>query len=211
MNLKTTAEVTEVVAHVATALAAMAAAWWFFRSSRAKPRLVFDLDCQFLPLRGNPGQLVAELQMIIENKGSITHVVRELFISVYTLKSEEELQEENAKTKALLFSKPVLSDVDILDVDPEDPSVRGVSADRRKRKRSLISTFSMQPKNCDTLLMVGSSFPYAEFLPKEGQARGVQIEIDGKMPSIRYPMEVPLMRGDGRLNGQDGPSECRRY
>ena len=58
MNLKTTAEVTEVGAHVATALAAMAAAWWFFRSSRAKPRLVFDLDCQFLPLRGNPGQLV---------------------------------------------------------------------------------------------------------------------------------------------------------
>jgi pyruvate dehydrogenase (quinone) len=46
---------------------------------------------------------------------------------------------------------------------------------------------------CDTLLMIGSSFPYAEFLPKEGQARGVQIEIDGKMPSIRYPMEVPLV------------------
>jgi pyruvate dehydrogenase (quinone) len=46
---------------------------------------------------------------------------------------------------------------------------------------------------CDTLLMIGSSFPYAEFLPKEGQARGVQIEIDGRMPSIRYPMEVPLV------------------
>ena len=46
---------------------------------------------------------------------------------------------------------------------------------------------------CDTLLMIGSSFPYAEFLPKEGQARGVQIEIDGKMPSMRYPMEVPLV------------------
>ena len=47
--------------------------------------------------------------------------------------------------------------------------------------------------NCDTLLMIGSSFPYSEFLPKEGQARGVQIEIDGKMSSIRYPMEVPLV------------------
>lgn len=47
-------------------------------------------------------------------------------------------------------------------------------------------------QNCDTLLMVGSSFPYAEFLPQEGQARGVQIDIDGKMLSIRYPMEVPL-------------------
>ena len=46
---------------------------------------------------------------------------------------------------------------------------------------------------CDTLLMVGSSFPYSEFLPKEGEARGVQIDIDAKMLSIRYPMEVPLV------------------
>lgn len=46
---------------------------------------------------------------------------------------------------------------------------------------------------CDTLLMVGSSFPYSEFLPEEGQARGVQIEIDPKMVSIRYPMEVNLI------------------
>jgi len=46
---------------------------------------------------------------------------------------------------------------------------------------------------CDTLLVVGSSFPYAEFLPKPGQARGVQIDIDGRMLSIRYPMEVSLV------------------
>lgn len=46
---------------------------------------------------------------------------------------------------------------------------------------------------CDTLLMVGSSFPYSEFLPEEGQARGVQIELDPKMVSIRYPMEVNLI------------------
>lgn len=48
-------------------------------------------------------------------------------------------------------------------------------------------------RDCDTLLMVGSSFPYSEFLPKEGQARGVQIDIDGRMVSIRYPMEVNLV------------------
>ena len=47
--------------------------------------------------------------------------------------------------------------------------------------------------DCDTLLMVGSSFPYAEFLPPPGQARGVQIDIKPGMLSIRYPMEVPLM------------------
>ena len=46
---------------------------------------------------------------------------------------------------------------------------------------------------CDTLLMIGSSFPYGEFLPKEGQARGVQIDIDGRMLSLRYPMEINLI------------------
>jgi pyruvate dehydrogenase (quinone) len=48
-------------------------------------------------------------------------------------------------------------------------------------------------QGCDTLLMVGSSFPYAEFLPEEGQARGVQIDLDGRMLGIRYPMEVNLV------------------
>jgi pyruvate dehydrogenase (quinone) len=47
--------------------------------------------------------------------------------------------------------------------------------------------------DCDTLLMVGSSFPYSEFLPEEGQARGVQIDINGRMTSLRYPMEVNLI------------------
>jgi pyruvate dehydrogenase (quinone) len=46
---------------------------------------------------------------------------------------------------------------------------------------------------CDTLLMVGSSFPYSEFMPEPGQARGVQIDIEPRMLSIRYPMEVNLV------------------
>ena len=48
-------------------------------------------------------------------------------------------------------------------------------------------------KGCDTLLMVGSSFPYSEFLPKPGAARGVQIDIDGSRLSLRYPMEINLV------------------
>ena len=48
-------------------------------------------------------------------------------------------------------------------------------------------------RGCDTLLMVGSSFPYSEFLPEEGQARGVQIDIDGRLIGLRYPMEVNLV------------------
>ncbi len=48
-------------------------------------------------------------------------------------------------------------------------------------------------QGCDTLLMVGSGFPYAEFLPKPGQARGVQVDIDAGMLGLRYPMEVNLL------------------
>jgi pyruvate dehydrogenase (quinone) len=50
---------------------------------------------------------------------------------------------------------------------------------------------------CDTLLMIGSNFPYSEFLPKPGQAKGIQIDIDGRLLSIRYPMDVNLI-GDSR-------------
>jgi pyruvate dehydrogenase (quinone) len=47
--------------------------------------------------------------------------------------------------------------------------------------------------HCDTLLMIGSGFPYSEFLPKEGAARGVQIDLKADMLSLRYPMEVNLV------------------
>jgi pyruvate dehydrogenase (quinone) len=53
-------------------------------------------------------------------------------------------------------------------------------------------------QECDTLLMVGSTFPYGEFLPKEGQARCVQVDIDPKMLSLRYPADVALV-GDAAL------------
>jgi pyruvate dehydrogenase (quinone) len=46
---------------------------------------------------------------------------------------------------------------------------------------------------CDTLLMIGSSFPYSEFLPEEGQARGVQIDLAARRTSLRYPMDVNLV------------------
>ena len=52
-------------------------------------------------------------------------------------------------------------------------------------------------KQCDTFLMVGSAFPYSEFLPKPGSARGVQIDIDGANLSLRYPMEYSLI-GDSK-------------
>ena len=52
-------------------------------------------------------------------------------------------------------------------------------------------------EECDTLLMVGTSFPYIEFLPKPGQARAVQIELDPARLGLRYPVDVGLV-GDSR-------------
>jgi pyruvate dehydrogenase (quinone) len=48
-------------------------------------------------------------------------------------------------------------------------------------------------ENCDTLLIVGSSFPYIEYLPKPGQARGIQIDLDPLRIGLRYPVEVGLV------------------
>jgi pyruvate dehydrogenase (quinone) len=53
-------------------------------------------------------------------------------------------------------------------------------------------------QECDALLIVGSNMPYAEFLPPEGHARGVQIDVDGRRVGLRYPTEVNLV-GDSAL------------
>ena len=47
-------------------------------------------------------------------------------------------------------------------------------------------------RECDTLLLIGTGFPWAEFLPKDGQARAVQVDIDASMLGLRYPFEVNL-------------------
>ncbi|MEU0508878.1 thiamine pyrophosphate-requiring protein [Amycolatopsis sp. NPDC006125] len=48
-------------------------------------------------------------------------------------------------------------------------------------------------RDCDTLLIVGSNFPYSQFLPEYGKARAIQIDIDGSMIGMRYPTEVNLV------------------
>src|SRR5437016_8164428 len=52
-------------------------------------------------------------------------------------------------------------------------------------------------EDCDTLLIVGSAFPYIEFLPKPGQAQGVQIDLNPQQIGLRFPVEVGLV-GDSR-------------
>jgi pyruvate dehydrogenase (quinone) len=54
-------------------------------------------------------------------------------------------------------------------------------------------------EECDTLLIVGSSFPYIEYYPKPGQARAIQIDIDATRIALRCPIEAPII-GDSRLS-----------
>jgi len=54
---------------------------------------------------------------------------------------------------------------------------------------------------CDTLLTIGSNFPYTQFMPKLGQARAVQIDRSGKWIGMRYPYEINLV-GDARTTLQ---------
>ena len=82
------------------------------------------------------------------------------------------------------------------------------SWERRRCRATFLSTpsssvFSVRDpsydmmQECDTLLMVGTNFPYSEFLPPTGQARGVQIDLLPRHLSLRYPMEVNLW-GDAK-------------
>src|ERR671937_2675407 len=64
-------------------------------------------------------------------------------------------------------------------------------------------------ESCDTLLMVGTSFPYIEFLPKPGQARAVQIDLNPVRIGLRYPVEVGLV-GDSRRTVQALLPKLRR-
>ena len=57
-------------------------------------------------------------------------------------------------------------------------------------------------EECDTLIMIGTSFPYIEFLPKPGQAKCVQIELDPTRIGLRYPVDVGLT-GDSKTILQD--------
>jgi pyruvate dehydrogenase (quinone) len=79
---------------------------------------------------------------------------------------------------------------------------KGVLSDNLSYVTGAIGLLGTKPswdlmQNCDTLLMVGTNMPYSDFLPQDGQARGVQIDIDGRMVGFRYPTEVNLV-GDSK-------------
>lgn len=92
--------------------------------------------------------------------------------------------EEIAELLAAPIAKPLLGKGTVPDDSPYTTGPIG-----------LLGTAASQTamEECDTILLIGTSFPYIEFLPKPGQARGVQIDIDPVRIGLRYPVEVGLV------------------
>jgi pyruvate dehydrogenase (quinone) len=103
------------------------------------------------------------------------------------LGATEEL-EELAGTLAAPIIKPLLGKAAVPDDSPFTTGGIGLLGTRPSQEAV---------EQCDTLFMIGTSFPYIEFLPKPGQARGVQIDINATRIGLRYPVEVGLV-GDSR-------------
>jgi pyruvate dehydrogenase (quinone) len=104
------------------------------------------------------------------------------------LSATDEL-EELAGTLAAPIIKPLLGKAAVPDDSPFTTGGIGLLGTKPSQEAL---------EECDTLLMIGTSFPYIEFLPKPGRARGVQIDINAARIGLRYPVEVGLV-GDSRL------------
>jgi pyruvate dehydrogenase (quinone)/pyruvate oxidase len=110
-----------------------------------------------------------------------------IFAGRGALKATEELEQLAQKLGAPIV-KAMLGKAAVPDFSPYTTGGIGLTGTKPSQEAM---------EDCDTLLMVGTSFPYMEFLPKPGQARGVQIDIDPMRIGLRYPVEVGLV-GDSR-------------
>jgi pyruvate dehydrogenase (quinone) len=108
--------------------------------------------------------------------------------------------EQLAETLGAPIIKPLLGKASVPDDSPYTTGGIGLLG----TKPSLDAV-----QNCDTLFMVGTSFPYMEFLPKPGSARGVQLDIDPVRIGLRYPVEIGLV-GDSRRTLQKMLPQLKR-
>ncbi len=98
----------QIASSLGSILALGAAAFWFFRTSKAKQRIQFDVDCKVYPLASNLNQKVAEIQFCFENKGFVEHRIYNLTVSVHALDSEVSLHTKDA-TGELEFQRRILA------------------------------------------------------------------------------------------------------
>ncbi|WP_016951982.1 thiamine pyrophosphate-dependent enzyme [Anabaena sp. PCC 7108] len=138
-------------------------------------------------VRGSSAQLPGEHDLLravdILNAGK--KIV--IFAGRGALKATDELEQLAQKLGAPII-KAMLGKAAVPDFSPYTTGGIGLTGTKPSQDAM---------EDCDTLFMVGTSFPYMEFLPKPGQARGIQIDIEPLKIGLRYPVEVGLV-GDSR-------------
>ncbi len=168
-------------------------------SRRGVAHINFPLDFQSMPAkkghrseRNIPGHNVqvyarrAALPTVhdLERAAEVLNAGKKVAIlaGAGALDATDELIAASEKLAAPIV-KPLLGKACVPDDDPHTTGGIG-----------LLGTAPSQEalESCDTLFMIGTSFPYMEFLPKPGQARGVQVDLDPARIGLRYPIEVGL-------------------
>jgi pyruvate dehydrogenase (quinone) len=134
----------------------------------------------------NPGDLRKAAEILNEGKKVL------ILAGAGSLHATDEL-EQLAETLAAPIAKPLLGKASVPDDSPYTTGSIG-----------LLGTAPSYTavSECDTLFMIGTGFPYIEFLPKPGQARCVQIDTNPAHIALRYPVEVGLV-GDSRKTLQE--------
>src|SRR5881396_2415989 len=150
------------------------------RSKRNVPHHTSDI---YAPLPQIPRQSDLQRAADILNEGRKVAILA----GQGALHAGDEL-EEAAEVLGAPIIKPLLGKAVVADDSPYTTGGIGLLGTRPSQDAI---------EQCDTLLMVGTSFPYIEFLPKPGQARAVQIELDAVRIGLRYPVEVGLV-GDSK-------------
>jgi pyruvate dehydrogenase (quinone)/pyruvate oxidase len=150
------------------------------RSKRNRPGHTSDM---FAGGARQPAQPALQQAAAILNAGQKIAILA----GAGALDATDEL-EQLAETLGAPIIKPLLGKAAVPDASPYTTGGIGLLGTRPSQEAM---------EACDTLLMVGTSFPYIEFYPKAGQARAIQIELDPARIGLRYPIEVGLV-GDSR-------------
>jgi hypothetical protein len=151
MQTEATKTLISAASDAVSILAIGAAALWFLTTTKFKPRIQFDLGCNFLPINENNDSLIAELQFIFENKGFVEHRLYNLNVSVHTLQSENDLSVKPV-TKELLFKRQLLPRVSIV---PKAYNFYFV----RPGTRQVVTHITVVPKSI-SVIRVTASFDY---------------------------------------------------
>ena len=150
------------------------------RSKRNIPHHVSNV-CAHSARLPNPTDVASAAEVLSQGRKIV------ILAGAGALHASEELEIVAEKLGAVI-AKPLLGKACVPDDSPYTTGSIGLLGTRPSQEAM---------ENCDTLLMVGTSFPYIEFMPKPDQARAVQIDLDPKRIGLRYPIEVGLV-GDSR-------------